>query len=106
MRLSVCGELLAWQHQERVYFEITKEQIGESGHAYGGKRKYWDELMQLSPDSRTDLERAQELMRAISLGYRSYCLPLYPLHQEIWYWLQQGKFKDAYVVVKNLISCE
>lgn len=106
LRLSVHGELLAWQHQERAYFEITKERIGESGQAYGGKRKYWAELMQLSPDSRTDLERAQELMRAISPDYRSYCLPLYPLHQEIWYWLRQGKFKDASGAVKNLISCE
>lgn len=105
-RLSMRGELLAWQHQERAYFEITKERIGESGQAYGGKRKYWDELMQLSPNLRTDLERARELTRAISPGYRSHCLPLYPLQQEIWYCLRQGKFKEAFEAVKNLVSCK
>ena len=100
------GELLAWQHQERAYFEIAKKRIGDPDQTFSGKRKYWDELMLLSPDSREDLKRAQELTRAISPGYRSYCLPLYPLHQEIWYYLKQGKFKEAFDAVKNLISCK
>jgi len=107
MRLSMRGELLAWKHQERAYFELTEgKRIGDSGEAYGGKRKYWDELMRLSPDSREHLEKAQELMRAISPGYRSYCLPLYPLHQEVGYFLKQGKFKEAFEAIKNLISCK
>ena len=105
-RLSMRGELLAWQHQERAYFELTKKRIGDSGQAYGGTRKHWDELMQLSPDSREDLERAREVTRAISRGYRSHCLPLYPLHREVVYFLGKGKFKEAFDAVKNLINCK
>ena len=106
MRLSMRGELLAWQFQERSYFEITGKQIGVSGQAYGGTRRHWDELMQLSPDSRADLEKAQDVTRAISPDYRSNCLPLFPLHQEIGYFLGQGKFKDAYEAVRKLIRCK
>ena len=106
MRLSMRGELLAWQHQERAYFELAKKRIGDSGEAYGGTRRHWDELMQLSADSREDLKRAQEVTRNIAPTYRSYCLPLYPLHQEIWYYLRQGKFKEATEAVKNLVSCK
>jgi hypothetical protein len=105
-RLSMRGELLAWQHQERAYFELSGKQIGESGQAYGGKRKYWDELMLLSAESRDNLKKAQELTRKISPAYRSYCLPLYPLHREILYFLKQGKFKEAFNAVKDLISCK
>ena len=106
MRLSMQGELLAWQYQEQAYFELTGNQIGASGQAYGGTRKHWDKLMQLSPDSRVDLEKAQEVTRAISPNYRSHCLPLYPLHQEIGYFLRQGKFKEAYTAARNLINCK
>lgn len=106
MRLSMRGELLAWQFQERSYFELTGKQIGVSGQAYGGTRKHWDELMQLSPDSRADLKRAQVVTRNISPDYRSACLPLYPLHQEVGYLLGQGRFRAAYDVVRNLISCK
>ena len=106
MRLSMRGELLAWQHQERVYFELTKKRIGDSGEAYGGTRKHWEELMTLSADSRENLKRAQEVTRNISSTYRSHCLPLYPLHQEVWYFLRQGKFKEAFEAIKNLVTCK
>ena len=105
-RLSMRGELLAWQHQERAYFELTEKRIYDSGQAYGGTRKHWEELMQLSADSREDLKRAQDVTRKISPDYRSYCLPLYPLPKEIGYFLKQGKFKEAFDAVKNLISCK
>ena len=106
-RLSMQGELLAWQHQERAYFELTRgKRIGDSGQAYGGTRKHWDELMQLSTDSREDLARAREVMRKISPSYRSYCLPLYPLLKEVGYCLWRGKLKEAFEAVKNLISCK
>jgi hypothetical protein len=107
MRLSMHGELLAWKHQERAYFELTEgKRIYDPGEAYGGKRKYWDELKKLSPNSREDLEEARKLMQDISPGYRSYCLPLYPLHQEVWYCVWRGKFKEAFTAVKNLICCK
>ena len=106
MRLSMRGELLAWQYQERAYFELTEKQIGASGQAYGGTRKHWDKLIQLSADSREDLEEAQDVTRDIAPGYRSHCLPLYPLHQEVWYYLRQGEFKEAFDAVRNLISCK
>ncbi len=106
LRLSMRGELLAWQFQERAYLEITGKQIGTPGQAYGGTRIHWDELMQLSPDSRADLEKAQEVTRAISPDYRSACLPLYPLHQEIGFFLRKGQFKQAFDAVRNLISCK
>jgi hypothetical protein len=107
MRLSMRGELLAWQHQERAYFELTEgKRIGDPDQAYRNTRNHWDELMQLSADSREDLETAQELMRAISPGYRSHCLPLYPLHKEVGYCLWHGKFKEAFGAVKNLITCK
>ena len=105
-RLSMRGELLAWQHQERAYLELTGRRIGDSGQAYGGTRKHWGEIMLLSADSREDLKKAQELTRRVAPDYRSYCLPLYPLHKEIWYFLKGGKFKDAFSAIKNLISCK
>lgn len=105
-RLSMRGELLAWKHQEEAYLELTGKRIGESGQAYGGTRKHWDELIKLSADLRKDLKEAQDVMKKIAPDYRSYCLPLYPLHKEIWYFLKQGKFNEAFSAVKNLISCK
>jgi hypothetical protein len=105
-RLSMRGELLAWQYQERAYLELTGKRIGESGQAYGGTRRHWDELMLLSADSREDLKKAQEVTRKIAPAYRSYCLPLYPLHNEVGFFLEQRKFKEAFNVVKDLISCK
>ena len=106
MRLSMRGELLAWQYQERAYFEITGENIGASGQALDGTRKHWDELMQLSADSREDLKRSQDVTRNIVPTYRSYCLPLNPLHQEIQYYLRRGKFKKAFDAYWNLVRCK
>jgi len=105
-RLSMQGELLAWQHQERAYFELTGRWIGGANQAYPNTRHFWDELMQLSPYSREDLVRAQELTWNIDPSYRSYCLPLYPLHKESGYYLARGKFKDIYITVRKLITCK
>ena len=51
-RLSVYGELLAWQFQRRAYLEISGKELGERGEAFAGKKELWDELSALSPDSR------------------------------------------------------
>jgi len=109
IRLSMQGELRAWQYQKQTYPGIAKTQgndIGANGEAYGGTKEQWDTLANLSPDSRDDLEKAQEVMQTISRGYRSGCLPLYPLPQEIGFWLRQGKIKEAINVVVNLITCK
>lgn len=106
MRLSVRGELLAWQYQKKAYLELREKEIGGPGEAYGGTQKYWDELALLSADSREDLEKAQKLMRSIAPNYRSNCLPLYPLLVEIGYFVIRGNFKNAYDSVKNLVNCK
>jgi hypothetical protein len=108
MRLSVQGELRAWQYQKRTYPEIANTKgnaIGTMNEAYGrGKEtnEFWEELSKLSSDSRDDLEKAQAVMKKIAPGYRSDSLPLYPLLQEIGFYLRQGKFKDAIDVVRKL----
>jgi hypothetical protein len=43
-------------------------------------------------------------MRDIAEGYRSNVLPLYPLPQEIWFHLKQGKIKDAMDVIRKLLN--
>jgi hypothetical protein len=109
MRLSMQGELRAWQYQKQTYPGIAKVKgnaIGSKDEAYGrGKetRELWEELSKLSPDSREDLKKAQTLMQDIAKGYRSDSLPLYPLPQEIGFCLRQGKIKDAVAVVLKLI---
>ena len=109
-RLSMQGELRAWQCQARTYPEIagTKgNRIGMQGEAYGraGREtgEFWMELEKLSPDSRVDLDKARDVMQKIARGYRSDALPLYPLHQEIWILLKQWKLGDAVGVVLKLI---
>ena len=112
MRLSMQGELRAWQYQKQTYPDIANtkgNQIGMKNEAYGrGKEtnELWEKLSKLSPDSRDDLERARALMQEIAKGYRSDCLPLYPLPQEIGFCLRQGKIKEAIKAVINLITCK
>jgi len=109
MRLSMQGELRAWQHQKQTYPQIantTGNEIGADDEAYEGTKEYWDKLATLSPDSREDLETAREVMQNVSKGYRSDCLPLYPLPQEIGFCLRQGKIKEAINAVINLITCK
>ena len=105
VRLSVFGELRAWQYQKKAYYEIAEKEIGEIGQAFSGKQDLWDEIAKLIPDSRDDLAQAQELMGKIATGYRSDCLPLYPLSKEIWYHLIRGEFRAGYDAVKNLVTC-
>ena len=109
-RLSMQGELRAWQYQKRTYPEIAKTKgnaIGTRNEAYSTRDKetneYWEELDKLSPDSREDLEKARMVMQSISKGYRSDVLPLYPLPQEIAYCLRRGKPGDAVVAVRKLL---
>jgi len=106
MRLSVKGELLAWQYQKQAYHELTGKDIGDAGEAYGGTKEFWDQLALLSADSRDDLLAAQALMKKVAPTYRSDCLPLFPLNQEVGDFLKQGKFREAYQVVWNLITCK
>ena len=106
MRLSMQGELRAWQYQQKYYPLIAKSKgksIGEADEAYPRTKEHWDKLADLSPDSRGDLETARELMQRVAKGYRSNRLPLYPLPQEIGYYLKQGKIKDAIQAVLNLV---
>ena len=107
-RLSVHGELLAWQYQMRTYPEIANTKgkaIGTDGEAYGeagDTSASWEKLSSLSPDSRIDLKQAQAVMREIASTYRSNALPLYPLPQELGFYLRQGRIKDALHAILNL----
>lgn len=104
-RLSVYGELLAWQYQGQAYLRAFGRGIGDSGEAYSGTQEKWDELSILSPASRQNLAKAQRVMKEISPNYRSDCLPLYPLIKEIRFLLSQGKIGDIFGTIKNLITC-
>jgi hypothetical protein len=108
MRLSMQGELDAWQYQCRTYPHLTKTgaPIGSRGEAYSSSdrttQEVWEELVRLSSASRADLEKARELMIAISPGYRADRLPIYPLHRELWFHLRQGRFGEALIVIRSL----
>jgi hypothetical protein len=109
-RLSMQGELSAWQCQARNYPVIAQpkgNRIGSRGQAYGeGKETcdLWDELLHLSTGSREDLEKAQKIMVDIAPAYRSHALPLYPLHKEIWFHLKRGRFKEAWQLIPKLLN--
>jgi len=105
-RLSVRGELLAWQYQIQAYRELTGNEIGDHGQAYGGTKVHWDQIAQLSADSRDDLLAAQGLMKKVAPDYRSDCLPLFPLLQEVGFYLGKGRLKEAFDVVWNLVTCK
>lgn len=110
MRLSMQGELDAWQYQCRTYPYLTKSggAIGSRGEAYSSGEKttseIWEQLSMLSSDSRADLEKARDLMIAIAPAYRAHRLPIYPLHREIWFHLRQGKFREAFNVIRRLFG--
>ena len=110
MRLSMQGELDAWQYQCRTYPSLTKTgaAIGSRGEAYSSKDKttneFWEQLSRLSSESRADLEKARDLMIAIAPGYRADRLPIYPLHRELWFHLRQGKFREAFNVIRSLFG--
>ena len=112
MRLSMQGELRAWQYQKQTYPEIAKtkgNEIGSKGEAYGEARvtkEHWDELAKLSPDSREDLKKAQDIMTKISPGYRSGCLPLYPFGKEFKYFWDQKEYTSAFGIIWTLITCK
>jgi hypothetical protein len=109
-RLSMQGELDAWQYQCRTYPYLSKTggAIGSRGEAYSSGEKttheIWEQLSRLSSDSRADLEKARELMIAIAPAYRAYRLPIYPLPKEIWFHLRQGKFREASNVIRRLFG--
>lgn len=99
-RLSMQGELDAWQYQYRIYPLLNPGH--EIGEVYGRKSQQWQELCSLSRNSRKDLERARDLMIDIAPGYRAYALPIYPLLQEIGYFLKRGDFKGVIEAMRNL----
>jgi hypothetical protein len=108
MRLSMQGELRAWQYQKRTYPDIAKikgNEIGSSGEAYSGTKEHWDELSTLNPDSRDDLKKAQDVMTKVSPGYRAGCLPLYPLGKEFKYYWERKEYMSAFGVIWTLITC-
>ena len=99
------GELRAWQYQKQTYLKLTSKDIGDSGQAYAGTKLHWDAIAKLAPDSREDLVKAQELTKKVSPVYRSQCLPLFPLPQEIAFYWKQRKYVEAFKAVWNLITC-
>jgi hypothetical protein len=105
-RLSMQGELRAWQYQKQTYRRFTHNDIGDIGQAYAGTKAYWDEIAELSLDSRADLVRAQSLTKKVSPDYRSECLPLFPLPQEFGFYWRQGKIVDAFKAIWNLVTCK
>jgi len=105
MRLSMQGELRAWQYQKQTYHKLTSKDIGDSGQAYAGTRIHWNEIAKLDSTSRADLVKAQGLTKKVSPDYRSQCLPLFPLPQEIAFYWKQKKYGEAFKAVWNLITC-
>jgi len=108
-RLSMQGELRAWQYQTQTYPSIAKtsgNKIGSQGEAYNGTEVHWDELSKLDPNSRDDLEKAQDVMTRISPGYRSGCLPLYPLNKEFGYFWGRKEYALAFGVIWKLLTCK
>lgn len=106
MRLSMQGELRAWQYQQESFRKLYAKGIGEAGQAYPGTQIHWDRLATLSSESRKDLAEAQGLMKKISPGYRSDCLPLFPLGKEFFFHVKQGKIGEAFKVIGRLIHCK
>jgi hypothetical protein len=105
-RLSMQGELRAWQYQKETYFKLTGKDIGERGQAYGGTKAHWDEIATLNPESRDDLVKAQTLTKKVSPDYRSHCLPLFPLPQEFGFYWKQGEYGEAFKAVWKLATCK
>ncbi|MBI3167837.1 MAG: Ig-like domain repeat protein [Chloroflexi bacterium] len=104
-KLSVYGELQAWQLEYWAYHESTGKYYGQTKSPFGlDTYDKWKELSQLSVTSRDDLERAQILMREISPSYRSNVLPLEPVHKEILYFLSKGEIDKAFGVIPTLLS--
>src|SRR4030095_8117273 len=68
MRLSMQGELRAWQYQKATYRKITGGDIGDKGQAYAGTKAHWEEIANLASDSRDDLVKAQEFTKRVSPG--------------------------------------
>ena len=77
--LSVYGELEAWQLQFRAYQLLAGKTPGNSISELLSLPMNWD---------RTALRRARDLMQTYAgRGYRVDLLPLYPLREEILFWL-------------------
>lgn len=85
LRLSIQGELAAWQLEYQAYHAATGKWYGEPGTPFAGKKAQWEMLARLSSGLRADLAQAQRLMKEISPGYRAHLLPLYPLGREALY---------------------
>jgi hypothetical protein len=85
MRLSIQGELLAWQLEYQAYHAGTGTWYGDLGAPFAGTKPQWEALSQLSPHSHEHLAKAQGLMKAVSPVYRAHLLPLYPLGREAGY---------------------
>ena len=106
LRLSVRGELIAWQYQIRAYRELTGKDIGSAGQAYAGTKDRWMRIAKLSPDKRADLKTAQVTMKKISPDYRSDCLPLFPLTAEVRDDLRQWRIGEAIGAIWGLVTCK
>jgi len=77
--LSVYGELDAWQLEWNIYFRKHNRYPHPAIEELMNLPLGWD---------RDVLQRAVQLMQAYATkGYRADLLPLYPLGQEIAYWL-------------------
>jgi hypothetical protein len=77
--LSIYGELDAWQYQFQVFKKITGRTLSPLA----------EEILALPLSmDRKNLQHARQLMtRMAGKSYGAGLLPLYPIHQEIKYWL-------------------
>jgi hypothetical protein len=77
--LSIYGELDVWQYQFRVQKKITGKQFDPM----------LEEILSLPLNmDRKNLQHARQLMTKFAgKSYGAHWLPLYPIHQEMKYWL-------------------
>lgn len=82
---SIYGELDAWQVQFRVMKKIMGARLNPIP----------EEILSLPLNmERDNLRRARRLMTEYAgILYGAYLYPLYPIHQEIIYWLTRKKFE-------------
>ena len=86
LAFSIYGELEAWQLQFCLYHQLT----GKPMHPAIAEM-----LSQPLAYDRAVLCRARNLMQAYAgKGYRADLLPLYPLGEEIKYWLKMKNWKS------------
>lgn len=70
-RLSVGGELEAWQVEYHAYAEITGRELGANGTPFAGTGEAWRALAAIKPAGRNDERKVRALMKEIAPSYRA-----------------------------------